>query len=110
MSQAVSILPLTDDERAGLLKYSKEEEIFLQDLFKHSTFLKLIARANLDKPTTAIGGSSDSADVRLGMITGWELYEKKLFACRKSLPEPQSHEDVPDDYTQSSEEDDAEKT
>lgn len=110
MALAVSILPLTDDERAGLEKYSKEEEIFLQDLFRNQTFLKLIARANLSKPPTSIGGSGDNADVRLGMITGWELYEKKLFACRKSLAQATPYEDVPDDYTQSEESDEPSKT
>jgi len=103
MALAVSILPLTDDEKAGLEKYSKEEEMFLQDLFKNQTFLKLIARANLSKPDTSVGDSSDSAEVRLGMITGWELFEKKLFACRKSLPDAISHEDVPADYNQGDE-------
>jgi len=105
MSQAVSILPVTEDEKAGLERYSEDEGIFLQELFKNETFLKLIARANLSKPTTDIGGSSDTADARLAQIKGWELFEKTLFKCRKSSVDPIHQEDVPDDYSQSSEED-----
>jgi len=84
MNRAAYVMPLTDDDEAALMTYSKDELVYLEAVFKHPTFQKAIRRANLAKPDATPYSGEHGALKKLSEIKGWEYFEKILFSSFKA--------------------------